>query len=193
MFNIPCVIFAGGKSSRMGEDKALLPFSTFATLAEYQYSRLSKLFKNVYISCKDKSKFDFEAAFIEDTKELNTYAPTVGFFAAFNQLQTKSFFAISVDSPFIGKNEIQKLILADNGNANAIIAQTEEGMQPLCGIYTPGLKPEFEKMIHQNNHKLGILLKNTKTTFVYFENKEAFLNLNHPHEYKEALKIISHY
>ncbi|HIP14156.1 MAG TPA: molybdenum cofactor guanylyltransferase, partial [Sulfurimonas autotrophica] len=27
MFDIPCVIFAGGKSSRMGENKTLLPFA----------------------------------------------------------------------------------------------------------------------------------------------------------------------
>jgi len=66
MFNIPCVIFAGGKSSRMGENKALLPFAGFETLTEYQYTRLSKIFSSVYISCKDKSIFSFDANFIED-------------------------------------------------------------------------------------------------------------------------------
>jgi molybdopterin-guanine dinucleotide biosynthesis protein A len=44
-----CVIFAGGKSSRMGEDKSLLPFGTFSSLAEYQYNRLSNIFDIVYI------------------------------------------------------------------------------------------------------------------------------------------------
>ncbi|MDQ1268445.1 MAG: molybdenum cofactor guanylyltransferase, partial [Campylobacterota bacterium] len=68
MFDIPCVIFAGGKSSRMGKDKSLLPFGTFDTLTEFQLNRLGKIFKNVYISCKEKSKFNFEAEFIEDIK-----------------------------------------------------------------------------------------------------------------------------
>jgi molybdopterin-guanine dinucleotide biosynthesis protein A len=193
LFDIPCIIFAGGKSSRMGEDKALLPFAGFDTLIHYQYSRLSKLFKNVYISCKDKSKFNFSAAFIEDPKELDVYAPTIGFVTAFKELKTKRFFAISVDAPFIEKNEIQKLLLVDDTNVNAIIAKTEEGMQPLCGIYSSALLEEFEKMIEQNNHKLGYLLKNTNTTFVYFDNTNAFVNLNHPHEYQEALKKTSHY
>ena len=54
--NIPCVILAGGKSSRMGEDKSLLPFPPYKTLTHYQYQRLNKIFKNVYISSKDSSK-----------------------------------------------------------------------------------------------------------------------------------------
>jgi len=60
VIDIPCVIFAGGKSSRMGEDKSLLPFSSFKTLTEFQLSRLSKIFKNVYISTKEKNKFEFK-------------------------------------------------------------------------------------------------------------------------------------
>ncbi|WP_297441600.1 molybdenum cofactor guanylyltransferase MobA [Sulfurimonas sp.] len=192
MFSIPCVIFAGGKSSRMGEDKALLPFADFDTLTQYQYNRLSKLFSNVYISCKDKSKFHFPAAFIEDAKGLDIYAPTLGFVTAFKELKEERFFALSVDSPFVGEDEIQKLLLSNNTNVNAVIAQTQEGMQPLCGIYSRTLLPKFEKMLDENNHKLGLLLKNTNTTFVYFDNKNAFANLNHPNEYQEALKIISH-
>ena len=68
MLDIPCVIFAGGKSSRMGEDKALLPFAEFNTLTEFQLTRLKKIFKTVYISCKDKTLFEFDANFIEDYK-----------------------------------------------------------------------------------------------------------------------------
>ncbi|HEY9190437.1 MAG TPA: NTP transferase domain-containing protein, partial [Sulfurovum sp.] len=63
--SIPAVIIAGGKSSRMGEDKALLPFGPYRSLAEFQYHRLSSLFETVYISAK-KHKFDFSCRVIED-------------------------------------------------------------------------------------------------------------------------------
>jgi len=43
-FDIPCVILCGGKSSRMGEDKALLPFGEYSTLVQYQYERLQSVF-----------------------------------------------------------------------------------------------------------------------------------------------------
>jgi molybdopterin-guanine dinucleotide biosynthesis protein A len=193
MFDTPCIIFAGGKSSRMGEDKALLPFGSFNTLTEYQYTKLSKLFKNVYISCKDKSKFDFNAAFIEDKKDINVYAPTVGFTTAFEKLTTNKMFVLSVDTPFVSHNEIKELLNADNDLYDATIAKSDDGIQPLCGIYHISLLSSFTKMLQNNEHKLGFLLKNSHTKYVYFSQTQPFLNLNHPHEYKEALNIISHY
>jgi len=191
MLNIPCVIFAGGKSSRMGEDKALLPFGEFTTLTEFQYARLSKIFTTVYISCKDKSKFNFDANFIEDAPTSDIYAPTAGFIAAFEQLQGNRFFVLSVDAPFVDAEIIYKLYNADQESYDATIAQSSHGLEPLCGIYHRSLQAKFVQMQKENTHKLGFLLKNSKTHSISFSSQEKFLNLNHPQEYKQALKIIS--
>ena len=193
MFDIPCIIFAGGKSSRMGEDKALLPFAGFNTLSEYQYSKLSKIFKNVYISCKDKSKFDFVANFIEDETDIDIFAPTVGFITAFKKLKSEKIFVISVDTPFISYEEIKMIYNNDTQSYDATIAQTDNGIQPLCGIYHNSLIASFTTMIQTNEHKLGFMLKNANTKYIYFNDAKPFLNLNHPHEYQEAIRIIQNY
>jgi len=191
MLNIPCVIFAGGKSSRMGEDKTLLPFAGFSTLTEYQYSRLSKIFKDVYISTKFQNKFHFHANFIVDNLEDETlYAPTSGFISAFETLKTEKIFVLSVDAPFVGENEIQKLLNADKDDKDATVAQTPRGVEPMCGIYHRSLLDSFLNMQKKNSHKLRYLLKNSKTHYVHFEDERLFLNLNHPHEYKEALLLV---
>lgn len=191
MFDIPCIIFAGGKSSRMGEDKALLPFGDSHTLTEYQLTKLQKLFKNVYVSCKDSSKFTFDANFIEDIISNDIYAPTTGFLAIFKKLDTaEKIFVISVDTPFISKTEIETIIYNDNNTTDATIAKTQEGMQPMCGIYHKSLEKKFIEMLNNNTHKLGLLLKNSKTTYVSFESSLPFLNLNNPQDYKKALTLI---
>ena len=190
MVDIPCVIFAGGKSSRMGEDKALLPFGGYNTLAEFQFNHLKKIFNTVYISCKDKTKFDFEADFIEDLKTDDVFAPTLGFVTVFKTLACERFFAISVDTPFVDEKTIQKIVDSDTPHAEATIAKLDGKIQPMCGIYHHQLHKKFINMLDTNNHKLGYLLKNSKTTFVEFEDKKPFINLNHPHEYKEALTLI---
>lgn len=191
MFNIPCVLFAGGKSSRMGEDKALLPFGDFATLAEFQLHRLSQIFSHVYISTKTKTKFDFDASFIEDVaSSSDTYAPTSGFVAAFEFLACDRFFAISVDAPFIDETIITKLIKSDKDNYDATIAKSNHGMEPMCGIYHRSLAPAFRDMLEKDNHKLGMILKNSNTNFVTFDTAQPFLNLNHPYEYQQALELI---
>jgi len=193
MLQIPCVIFAGGKSSRMGEDKALLPFGSYETLTQYQYHRLCKIFKNVYISCKESSKFHFNANFIEDDKSSPVFAPTSGFISVFRTIKEDRFFAISVDSPFIDKKIISKLLKEDNESFDATIAKTDEGLQPMCGIYHRNLENKFIKMQEEDNHKLGFLLKNSQTHSLYFKESNSFLNMNHPNEYQKALEILSHY
>ncbi|MEA2073931.1 MAG: molybdenum cofactor guanylyltransferase MobA [Campylobacterota bacterium] len=191
MLSIPCVIFAGGKSSRMGEDKALLPFGEYKTLTEFQYSRLSKIFSHVYISCKNKNKFDFDANFIEDVNHTEVYAPTLGFASSFKKLEQESFFVISVDSPFIDLKTIKKIVSNDNSTFDATIARTPNGIEPLCGIYHSSLESSFNDMLKTSNHKLGFLLGESNTQYIDFTNDAPFANLNHPHEYKKALSLIN--
>ncbi|MDH4944275.1 molybdenum cofactor guanylyltransferase MobA [Sulfurimonas sp. C5] len=190
MIDIPCVIFAGGKSSRMGEDKALLPFEKHNTLTEYQLNQHSKTFQNIYISCKSKEKFDFNANFIEDLNQ-ELFAPTTAFISIFHRLDNDSFFAISVDTPFIDNTIIKTLVEEDNGSFDAVVAVVDEQIQPLCGIYHRTLLSAFTDMEEQNIHKLNYLLKNSNVKFVPFEDKNKFLNLNNKEEYQKALEIIN--
>ena len=192
MLDLPCVIFAGGRSSRMGEDKALLPFGDFTTLTEFQHSRLSKIFKTVYISCKNRNKFSFDAYYIEDIQTENVYAPTIGFISAFKELKEDAYFAISVDAPFINAAIIKELMKSDEKSFDATISKTQQGMQPLCGIYHRSLEKKFLAMLKNDNHKLGFLLKESNTHFVSFKDEDSFLNLNHPDEYKKALQLLTH-
>ena len=187
--DIPCIIFAGGKSSRMGADKSLLPFGDEKTLTEYQYKRLNKIFSEVYISCKDKSKFDFEAEYIEDAKTTDVFAPTAGFVASYKRLKSECFFVIAVDTPFINKDVMQAIIAQDRQNCDATIAKNSGKMQPLCGLYHRSLEAKFLKMQSNNEHKLGKLLENAATCYVDFNDKASFANLNTKEEY---LKATSH-
>jgi molybdopterin-guanine dinucleotide biosynthesis protein A len=188
-FDLTCVIFAGGKSSRMGQDKSLLPFGGFDTLAEYQYRRLSKLFDKVYLSAKEK-KFDFEVDIIEDSPAEAVFAPTAGFDAMFRQLKDERVFVLSVDTPFVGEEEIAALLENDTPDLDAVIAKTASGSHPMCGIYHRTLLPAVEKMLREENHRLGQLLKSSKTAYVAFDHEEPFTNLNHPHEYEAAKQLF---
>ncbi len=187
MYKIPCIIFAGGRSSRMGEDKSLLPFGGFDTMTEYQHQRLKKIFKKVYISCKDSSKFNFDAEFIEDIKTDNIFAPTVGFVSIFKELKDESFFVLSVDTPFVGEEEITQLIKVDTKSLDATISKTDFGSHPLCGIYHRSLENKFVQMLSEDNHKLGFLLKSSNTKYLHFKSEKSFINLNYFSEYEEAL------
>jgi len=190
-FPLPCVIFAGGKSSRMGRNKALLPFDGFATLAAYQYARLSPLFETTHLSVKTAEGFPPDLPYIPDDPAIADAAPTVGFVAAFHALPSERFFALSVDTPFVDAEVINALLDADRPDLDAVIARTPAGIHPLCGIYHRSLLPRFEAMAVSGEHKLGKMLAACRTRFVDFDTEHPLSNLNHPHEYAAALEALA--
>ena len=181
--DLPCVIFAGGKSSRMGRDKALLPFGDYDTLAEYQYRRLSKIFETVYISAKE-DKFSFEAPVIPDKKSI--FAPMVGILTVMKRLET-DFFALSVDSPFVDEGIVAGLYeVYKSGEYDSVVAKTPSGIHPMCAIYRLHLYPMLQKLVKEGDLRLNALLRQAKTAYVEFGDEKPFFNMNRRDEYETA-------
>ena len=179
------VVFAGGKSSRMGQDKALLPFGGYSTLAEYQYRRLCRIFDRVYISAKS-NKFDFEVDIIEDC--YSDSSPLVGIVSIFETLNIDEVFILSVDAPFVDSKVISTLYARALSKSDVIVAKSPNGLEPLCGIYKRGVLEKAKKFLKNSNHRLQALLKEVDTQEIEFEQKWTFANLNYPVEYQKALK-----
>ena len=185
MYKIPAVIFAGGKSSRMGEDKALLPFANYPTLTEFQHHKLSTLFDKVYVSAKE-NKFGFECMVIQDNDRENS--PLVGLISVFEMLKVEEVFILSVDAPFVNKETIEKILAHNESGFDVVVAQSPSGVQPLCGLYKRSILPLAYMQLEKGNHKLGDLLHLAHTLFVAFDEDSLFTNLNRPEEYQQALK-----
>lgn len=192
LYSVTCVLFAGGKSSRMGRDKAHLPFAGANSLAQYQYERLKKVFSSVYISTKESSTFEgFDPDIIEDIIAKEVYAPTAGFVNLFKQLKDENvIFVLSVDTPFVSKEIIDKFFSVSYEEYDAVIARTPGGIHPLCGIYTRKLEDDMLKMLHDNDHRLGKLLSRSNVYYIDIDDEDALLNMNTPQEYEKALGML---
>lgn len=181
------VIFAGGQSSRMGKDKALLPFGKYKTLTAYQYAKLKKVFHTVSISAKE-NKFDFDCPVIEDVYKESS--PLVGILSIFETLQdVDEVFILSVDAPFVDNLIIKQIMEKNTKSADVVVAKSPNGIQPLCGLYKRSILALAHKQYKKNNHKLQDLLAIATTETVVFRENKPFTNLNHPKEYEKALKL----
>lgn len=180
--NIPCVILSGGKSTRMGEDKALLPFNEFNTMIEYQYNKFSKIFQNVYISSKT-DKFNFKAKIIYDNnKEISS--PMIALDSILDFIIENKVFIVSVDTPFIKYETIYKLIIASKGN-NITIPIQNNHKHYLCGVYDKKVHKTIKYLLSKNIHQLKQLLKEINNTYeLNLNNKIEFININYKDEYK---------
>jgi len=182
MYSIPAVILAGGKSSRMGRDKALLPFAGYATLSEFQYVKLQGCFHQVYLSTKE-DKFDFPCHIIEDNSDVSS--PLIALVSVFEKLQADTVFVLSVDTPLVNEEVIKTLYDAHSTAYDAIVAVHKNGSEALCAIYNRSIIAKAKDAISKERHALYALLKQSQVKYVFFDNNEWFTNLNYPEAYEK--------
>ena len=182
---LPLVIVAGGKSSRMGSDKALLPFGDQPTLSEYQLVRLKPFFQSIHVSAKSRAKFHFDASFIEDNTAYQDHSPLVALLSILEYFQIPVG-VLSVDTPFVTPEVFETLYARLTDETDAVIATSASSSHQLCAIYSPSIIPVIRTMLEKNDHNIRLVLEQIRTVFVPFDDDSLFLNLNHPHEYELA-------
>lgn len=189
--DISAVITAGGKSSRMGSDKALLEFDGCDTMCEYQYKKLKKIFEKVYISSK-VDKFDFLESkdLILDNSEV--FSPMVALEGLFDKIQDRKIFIISVDMPLVQFDTIKKLIeLSSQSNYEIVIAKDQnQNRHSLCGVFDRSIRQKIKNCLSKDIHKINYLINNCSHKEILFKNSDQFINLNTKHEYIKAKNIL---
>jgi len=182
--DIACVILAGGKSSRMGQDKALLPFGKFDSLAKYQYEKFSKIFKNVYISAKE-NKFNFECNLILD--RYKEYSPMHALSSIFETIDFENIFLISVDMPFFSRELVYKL--KDNLNKDITLFKNYDKLEPFGAIYSKKIYTHISNMLENRDYKMKNLLNRCEINVISSNTKIDFININYMDDYKKHIKI----
>lgn len=175
----------------LGIDKAFLPFGEYQNLWEWQNARLLDIFDSVYFSSKNKTFPNI----LDDITEINSidissiYAPMVGFYSALYKFN-EAFF-IAVDTPFFGKEQINKLLETanKNRNADAIIASSNGKPHPTIAIYRNSILSTLGEHIVQNRLKLMLFLSTLNCINVEFDEKFT-ANINDKKGYESACLLI---
>lgn len=178
-----CVILAGGKSSRMGKDKTLMPFHNEPSLTHYIHKKLSKIFQNVYISSKF-NKFNPPLNVINDEIS-DIFSPMIALASILPKFNAPVFIT-TADMPFIKISSILELAKYKD-EYDVVIASDDEFRHTLCGFYSPTLANKAKFLAQNNQHKIGTLIQNANIKIVNFDDKKQFFNINTPHEYESAL------
>ena len=178
---LSAVIIAGGKSSRMGRDKSLMPFGEFTTMVEFQHNKLSKIFDRVYLSSKS-NKFPFKTEIIYD--KYSDYNPLNAIISSL-EYTDRDIFLLSVDMPLIDKNIINKLInyYKNDNKYDIYITKSPNGLEPTVAIYTKKILQKAKTMYKNSDYKLLNLIKSSNTKIVNFNTTDKFININYIEDY----------
>ncbi|GAA9578668.1 molybdenum cofactor guanylyltransferase MobA [Helicobacter pylori] len=188
--NIPCVLLAGGKSSRfitnnIQINKALMPFESYFSLLEYQYTRLLKLFKKVIISAK--KSYELNAPYLLE-RESDLFSPLFGIYNAFLTLQTPYIFFIPIDTPLVSFESIKAL--CGIKNFSVVYAKSPTKEHYLISLWHQNIFNALSYALKTQNYRLSDLVKNTSSIAMHFNKEEEFLNLNTLKDYELAVHIL---
>ncbi|EQL63616.1 molybdopterin-guanine dinucleotide biosynthesis protein A [Helicobacter pylori FD577] len=188
--NIPCVLLAGGKSSRfiannIQINKALMPFESHVSPLEYQYTRLLKLFKKVIISAK--KSYELNAPYLLE-RESDLFSPLFGIYNAFLTLQTPYIFFIPIDTPLVSFESIKAL--CGIKNFSVIYAKSPTKEHYLISLWHQNIFNALSYALKTQNYRLSDLVKNTSSIAMHFNKEEEFLNLNTLKDYELAIHIL---
>jgi molybdopterin-guanine dinucleotide biosynthesis protein A len=189
-FDVTAFILAGGKSSRMGSDKAFLRLENETLLA--RALRAADTAAREVRIVGEASKFASYGRVVEDV--YRGRGPLGGIHAALLSSTTELNLMLAVDLPFVKSKFLEYLLLrAQESGAMVTVPRAGGGLQPLCAIYRRGFANVAEKSLSEGKNKIDPLFAGVETCVIE-ENElagagfsaEMFRNLNTPEEFERA-------
>jgi molybdenum cofactor guanylyltransferase len=188
--DLTAFILAGGKSSRMGEDKAFLRLGDETLL-----SRAMKLARSLTPNARivgEPAKFAEFGVVVEDVYP--DHGPLAGIHAALVSTKTTLNLMLAVDAPFIERGFLEFLISeARRNDAMVTVPRSGGHMHSLCAIYRKEFSELAEQSLIARQNRIDVLLSSVKTRVIEEAElqrlgfcPEMFRNLNTPAEWREA-------
>ncbi|HZU33074.1 MAG TPA: molybdenum cofactor guanylyltransferase [Candidatus Angelobacter sp.] len=188
-------VLAGGKSSRMGQDKAALTLNGRALL-EHALAVLHGLCRNVAILGKRELYGEFTPT-IEDI--FPECGPLGGIHAALSHSRAQFNLIIAVDTPFLSP-EFLKYLSERAMTSGAVVTTPEINgyTQPLCSVYSREFLPVAENALKLGRYKIVPLFPPDKTLVLkeaelrkFAFTADMFDNLNTPEDLERARRRLS--
>ncbi|MBB3590981.1 molybdopterin-guanine dinucleotide biosynthesis protein A [Rhizobium sp. BK529] len=190
---IPGVVLAGGRSSRMGRDKAAVILGG-RSLLDHVVSRLSPQAAHIAINADDDAGHGLPV--ISD-RIPGKAGPMAGIHAAMvygSGLPATHVVTVSVDCPFFPADLVSRLAAAIDHPEQIAIAASEGRSHPIFGLWPTALATDLEEWVENDGKRRvrDFLLRHhaTEVPFPLHPTRasllDPFFNINTPDDLMEA-------
>jgi molybdopterin-guanine dinucleotide biosynthesis protein A len=185
--DVTAYILAGGKSTRMGADKAFVMLGGGDLGGRTLLARALEIARSVTPEVHivgNSAKF---AAFVPVVEDVyRECGPLGGIHAALRASQTELNVMLAVDLPFVAPALLQYLIKrARQSDTTVTVAKTGGRWQPLCAVYRREFADAAEQALRAGRYKIDSLFDPVRTQLIREEELKAagfsskmFRNLN---------------
>ncbi|MFB7637435.1 molybdenum cofactor guanylyltransferase [Peribacillus butanolivorans] len=189
------LLLAGGKSSRMGVNKALLKIGEDVNISRVA-SELKKVSENILVITNTSEDYRFlHLPLIPDLHQ--DRGPLGGLHAGMSYSKTELQFLTACDMPFVSAEAINEIISYYEPNLDAIIPEINGRLQPLFAVYHKRCLPVLTDCLVKQELKMRIFLEKISVKIIketdfelYHKNpkrfQRLFFNMNTREDYQEA-------
>lgn len=186
------IILAGGRSLRMGTNKAMLPIGA-TSLIERVFGVLSGLCDEMIISINKETDISLKAKTIVDSYK--NAGPAGGVLTALKASKNDINLIASCDTPFIS-TQLYEFLLGFAQDYEIVIPANGKNTEPLLGIYRRSAIAKLEQAITTGEFSMRRIAERCRTKIIDigretdFNASHIFFNINNIHQYREALRLI---
>lgn len=198
-FPASALILAGGKSSRMGQDKALMPWDGVPMLTRV-CQVASECCEQVYILTPWQERYqDIVTQNCQFLLEANPdQGPLVGLTEGMSKINTDWILLLACDLPILETNIIQIWInqLTElPSDVLAFVPRQGALWEPLCGFYRRKSLPELQKFIQQGGRSFQSWLSRVPVQVIPVNEqlKNMLFNCNTPTDLRDSMKSGSEF
>ncbi len=191
--NIPPIkglVLAGGRSTRMGQDKGAIEYFG-KPHREYMYDLIAPFCSETYLSCRSEQATELGGfPLIEDT--FLGLGPHGAILSAFREDPEAAWLVIACDYPLMNEATIRQLVENRDASyvATAFNSPHNEFPEPLITIWEPKSYPILFQFLAQGYSCPRKVLINSRVNLIDTAQPEIFQNINHKNEYEEIIKIL---
>lgn len=187
-------VTAGGRSSRMHRDKALLELGD-RTLIERVIAALRPVTSTVAIIANDPLYEKFGLPVFSDTHQ--GFGPLEAIRTALANTAAPRVALAGCDMPFV-TSELFAFLIDQAERYDAVVPlDKERRLEPLCAVYSTGAMSAVCRLIETGDLKTARLFDMINARFVEFEevrhlpHSELFFeNINTPQDYDRAIRLV---
>jgi molybdopterin-guanine dinucleotide biosynthesis protein A len=188
------IILCGGKSKRMGQNKALLKLGNL-TLIEHVINALLPITDEIILSVNN-NELDF-LPYRKVKDKISGIGPISGFYSCLSESPGEENFIVSCDSPFITTHFLEYL-RSNCRDFDLVLPVYKDKIQTVTGLFNKSILPEMQTQINKGNHVPVNIFERCKVNLVYptlneFPNLDSILfNINRMEDYTKANEIYNH-
>lgn len=182
--NLTVQIMAGGKSTRMGRDKARVLLDG-KTLLDHALERWTGFGEAIQLSVGPTERSALAPAGVPAVADIYPErGPLGGLHAGLLACNTELLLVVAVDSPFVTEELAEALVrMSETNPGDAYVYSLEGRPEPLFGLYRKSCLPVVEELLEAGENKMGLLLRRVETEYLLGAgSRRFFINLNTPEE-----------